>query len=190
MADIHGRITAALARAAELPVRDPERTALLGGVARDLLELRRSYRQPDGRIDWSGSSTEYKADVRALYEAAGLAPDQIKSMSSAVRTRMRSIRGDVIPLADMKALGLDPDPVATRRADRARSALRSAAREVSIGAFPDVVLGLSTAAEILESLDPVDVRQVAGDDPETVGPLLDRVQAALSRLPRDGQRAV
>lgn len=92
------------------------KTILLRELARVVVELRSLFTTEDGRADWAGRSYSYRETVARIYSEAGIPPDSLESMQSALRYHIGNVLREVAPPTELADLGLK----ANRPVDRVK----------------------------------------------------------------------
>ena len=159
-------------------------------VAEKMVELRRLY-ESDGIPDWNGRSYEYKAAIAsALREAGAPTEAEDNSLHALIRHHVSNVVREQAPLADMQALGRDPDsPTARKRRDTPRRPPKPS-EPVKAPTIPNILLealgdpvGLVTHA--IRALQAARRLEPTESQVETLRILLDSLRDEVNKLAAD-----
>ena len=82
------------------------RTDLLKRTAVVVVDLRSHFALDDGRTDWSGRSQGYRQVISAIYQAAGIRPEYLDTVQSALRYHVGNLIRERASDDDLEAVGL------------------------------------------------------------------------------------
>lgn len=146
------------------------RTDLLKECAALIVDLRSLHTLDDGRVDWSGRSTAYRAEIRKVYAAAKVPADVLDTVQQALRYHVGNLLRERADAGALEQVGLS-----------------STSPRGRLSRQREVVAALSTNGSVAEVLnDPI--RLIA--HAEALLDYIDRsALAALTRKDRTAARA-
>jgi len=82
------------------------RTDLLKECATAIVDLRSQHTLDDGRVDWSGRSTAYRAEIRKVYAAAKVPADVLDTVQQALRYHVGNLLRERADAGALEQVGL------------------------------------------------------------------------------------